>query len=298
VLGGFSMTPRPILSLSFVLTLGACQGTPEKVSLGSFSATGRLCGVDAQPGEPNRAGSTIDVTIPYTDWTWPSPFNSLEWDLVVESESRQDGYMWNHQFAFTGGAVGFLGLQARGGYQADPPDGPIELTNMVVFWVSSSPRRAELGDVPYPDARTALQLDRGLEWWTIHVKYPFKACRPYHLTVALESTDASGDLWYGAWIRDPASAAQTFLGRILVPAAWGPLRPSTSMWTNRIGYSKLASCESAEPASAAFGFPTANGGALVPTAQTNRFASVLACGSSRFTALPGAVRQEMAFESP
>jgi len=282
-------------SWSFVLAsfaLGACQGTPEKVSLGAWSASGPWCGAEGMPEAVNSAGTTIGVTVPHTDWTWPASLSSLEWDLAVESELKQDGYMWTHQFAFTGGAVGFLGLQARGGYKADPPDGSLEITNMIVFWVSSSPKRAELGDVAYPDARTYLQLDHGLQWWTIHAKYPFKTCSPYHLTVALESKDSSGDLWYGAWVRDIAGGtAQVFVGRILVPAAWGPLLPSSSMWSNRIGYTKLTSCKSAESASAVFGFPTANG-SLQPTSQVNRFATPVACDSSRFTALPGAVRQE------
>jgi hypothetical protein len=272
----------------------ACAACSEDtVSLGAWGALGRTCGVAGEPGPKNDPGAGIGVSIPYTRWTWPSTSDSMEWELTVESQTVKDGYFWTHEFLFEGGnAHGLFGLQARGGYQADPPDGPVELTSMVVFWISSSPIRAELGDIQYPDGRTYLQLQRGSQWWTIHVRYAWKPCQTYAFRVGLEATEATGDLWYGAWVRDGATGVETFVGRILVPAAFGKLTENSSMWTNRIGYSALRSCDDPEPASASFGFPTANGGTVRPTSYVNQVDAPL-CPTSRFTELPGAIRQEV-----
>jgi hypothetical protein len=251
-----------------------------------------LCGTAGEPGDLNPGGDAIGVTIPYTDWTWPSTFTSLEWELRVESELTRDGYFWAHQFDFSAGPVGFMGLQGRGGYQPDPPAGPVEISDMVVFWISSSPLDAELGDIDYPDARTDVEVDSRSEWRTIHARYDWDPCTSYHLRVARDPVPDAAGVWYGAFIRADDDDQETFLGRILVPAAWGSLR-SSSMWSNRVGYSLLGSCRDIEPASALFGIPTADGGTLSPIARVNRFEAPQRCATSRFTVFPGGVRQEL-----
>jgi hypothetical protein len=255
-------------------------------------ATATLCGSGGDAGSLEPGGSAVGVTVTYTDWTWPATFDSLEWELGVESEFDRDGYFWAHRFAFVGGPTGFVGIQARGGYQAEPPDGFIDVTNMVVFWISSSPLRAELGDVPYPDARTYLTSESGSEWWTIHARYDWDACKTYQFRVGPQATESSGDVWYGAWVRDRATSVETYIGRILVPAAWGKLE-SSSMWSTRIGYAPLGSCRDPEPASALFGIPTADGGTLRPSSHTNRLAEPRECGTSRVTDFRNGVRQEI-----
>jgi hypothetical protein len=250
------------------------------------------------PGPLNSKGEGIGVTIPYTDWTWPQPLDELEWNLTVESTIHTDGYFWAHQFSFSGGAVGFVGLQERGGYQADPPDGLVDITNMVVFWISSSPLRAELGDFPYPEARTYLKLDSGAAWWTIHVRYKWQPCRSYRLRIGRESVADSGDIWYGAWIADSEIGSESFLGRILVPASFGQLGATTSTWSNRIGYSVLSSCGSPESVSAVFGIPSGNGGTTRPSSHSNRFMEPPLCPTSRITELPNGVRQELGLPVP
>jgi hypothetical protein len=162
---------------------------------------------------------------------------------------------------------------------------------MVVFWISA-PLGAELGDVAYPDARTYFKTDGG-EWWTIHARYDFETCRVYRLRVGRQSADASGNVWYGAWIRDTVTNAETFVGRILVPASWGQLAAATSMFSNRIGYAPLTTCGSPEPASARFGVPSANAGSVRPSSHVNRFAEPRQCPTSRFTELAGSVRHEI-----
>jgi hypothetical protein len=278
---------------------GAGAGGGNGGSAGGSSGTSGNAGASAacprvgQPGPLNTPGSGVDATTTYTDWAWPEPFDSLEWDLQVEVEPTTGGNFWAQNFAFVGSAGGFLGLQSRGGFQADPPDGDVQTTNMVVFWISSNPLRAELGDVAYPDARTYLKADVGSNWWTIHVRYDFQSCRSYHLRVARHSLEPTGEIWYGAWVRDNVTNVETFLGRILVPAAWGQLAGKTSMWLSRIGYGDLDSCSDLEPVSGTFGLPTADRGAVRRGAPENRFQSPAACGASRFTTFSDGIRHEI-----
>lgn len=247
----------------------------------------------------NSPGSDVDVTATSTDFTWATGFDSTEIELVVESEHVRDGYFWAYQFSLAGNPVGgFVGLQANGGYQAVPPNGEVELTTMAVFWISGAPLKAALGNIAFPDARTYLKVDNPATtpnpntWWTIHAKYPFSRCRPYRLRVARVAQESNGDIWYGATIRDVQASVDTYIGRILVPAAWGQIR-STSAFTDRIGWGTATSCSYPEYASGRFSFPSAGDGSLLPLTHPNRFAVPAHCGTSRFTELAGGVRHEL-----
>lgn len=295
-----------------VLALLTCAACNDQVPLGSFgqggaggqggsggnggSAAGaagadpRVCGAVGTPGPLSPAGSPPGVALTYTDWTWPSPLDSMEFEIMVETETESDGYFWAHEFDFVGGNGGFLGLQQRGGYQVSPPDGPADFTNMVVFWISGGQLAAELGDVPYPDARTFLRDD---DWWTIHARYAFEPCRPYRLRVGRQGSDANGNIWYGAWIRDGQSGASTFIGRILVRAALGQLDALSSMFSNRIGHAPVTSCSTPELASAQFGVPFGGDGGVRPLSHENRFGDARQCPTSRFTELADGVRHEL-----
>lgn len=275
--------------------LGGQAGAPtEGGSAGLDSGEVHACQAPGNPQPLNDPGDLVDVTTTYTDWTFPSPIDSLEWTLEIESELASDGYFWSHQFGFTGdrSVIAFVGLQARGGFQPDPPFGPATITDMVVFWISSS-LEAELGDTSYPDARTYQQVDSEREWWTIHVRYDLQVCRPYALRVGRLTADGTDDIWYGAWIRDVELGSETFLGRILVPASWGRIAARTSMWSSRIGWGSLTSCSDSEPAMAFFGAPTAENGTVRPGTPVNRFSASLGCPSSRFTPFADGVRQEL-----
>jgi hypothetical protein len=258
---------------------------------GGFGASCMATGI---PGLPNSRGVAFGTTKTHTDWFWPTPLESIEWDLLIERELVTDGYFWAHQFSFSDTPVGgFIGLQMNGGYRAEPPDGPYERSDMVLIWISGPPVAAELGDIPFPDARTWLEADRGLEWWTIHARVNLDACVTYGVRFGRESTAPSGDVWYGGWIRDGATGVETFVGRILVPATWGPLAGFTTEITQRIDYVPPQSCTEAEPSSALYATPSANGGSMAPTNHNNRFDSELRCATSRFTEFSYGVRHEL-----
>lgn len=259
---------------------------------GAAGAAAAPCVREGTPGGRNAAGTgtNVEVTVTYTDWTWPSASDSIEWDFKLEKAPVKDGYFWAHGFDLAGSVSGFVGLQYRGGYQADPPDGLVQTANMLVFWISGAPIRAELGDVAYPNARKYFKTDG--EWWTIHVLYDWEVCRLYRLRMGRQGSEANGDIWYGAWVRDTVTNVETYLGRILVPLAWGQLAATSSMWSNRV-IGQGATCADIEPVSAIFGFPTANAGGVLPLSHVNSFARPASCGSSRFTEFPDAVRQEL-----
>lgn len=289
-------------------TGGASTGGAAPVTGGAANPTGGAatggapvdaCNVTGTPGGVNGRGSGVGVTIPHTDWTWPDLLTSLEWDLTVETELTRDGYFFTHQFSLENGAVGFLGLQPRGRYSPDLSQPDIFITNIVVFWISAAPLGtlpldSELGDIQPPDARTSTQVQQNLQWLAINARYDFSTCRAYRLRVNGDSTDSNGNIWYAAYVRDLTTNIETYLGRILVPAEWGKMQVTTSMWSNRIGHAALTSCSSAEPASALYGTPSAvvDGETVAPSRFRNRFEAPV-CPDARFTVLPNGVRHEL-----
>jgi len=272
---------------------------PMAGSPGVVTHVSPSCGEVGVPGPLNAPGqigtpgsSDIGTTNLYTDWSWPAPVDSLEWDLVVELEPERDGYYWAHQFSFVNGLTGFFGLQAHGGFQL-AADAGVDFVKMALLWIGGSKLTAELGDIQGEDARILVVPARGTEWTTIHAKYEWSPCTVYRLRFAKDGTDASGNVWYGAWIEDRTTTLLTKLGRIAVPQEWGQLSRLSTTFTTRIDDKPppVTDCDQPEPASAIFGTPSANDGQLRPT-PSNRFA-MLRCPSSRFTDLPEGVRHEI-----
>ncbi len=322
-----SLAP-PVILLGLALGAGACE---EDFPLGSFGAgqpssmpsagapgtgaTGTAggsmmppppmapaCNELGTPGMLNTPGMAIGTTTLYTDWTWPAPVDSLEWDLVMETDPVTDGYYWAHQFSFVNGLTAFFGLQAHGGYVDPNATGPgsqvVDFTKMAVYWIAGPPSDAELGDINQPgQARKAVVTQGNVQWMTIHAKFEWTACDLYHLRIAKDSTADNGDVWYGAWILDKTTDVQTLIGRILVPAAWGQISALSTTITTRIDGAQTAppvmNCGDPEPTSGIFGTPTADDGQVVPVSHTNRFAVPARCGTSRFTELTNGIRQEI-----
>lgn len=259
------------------------------------------CGQPADPGPVNAAGGRFGATETATDWMWPSPVPSMQWDIRIEREIERvtptspptSGYYWTHQFSFLEGVTGLLGIQAEGGYQLDPPNSPIEITKIAVFWLSGPPLAAELGDIPEPDARIAETSAAGVTFVTIHARFDWQVCRVYRFRVAPHSTEADGSTWYGAWIEDTTDAVSTFLGRMLLPADAGLLAPFSISRTLPIEFGEPSSCATPAQASALFGRPSTSDGRIAPSLHTNRFVDPLSCPSSRFTEFPAAVRHEL-----
>ena len=257
-----------------------------------------------QPGDPgplNLPGDAWGATETATDWNWPSPVTSMQWDLMVEREVEREspgapatgGYYWAYQFSLLEGAAGFLGIQAEGVYQTDPPGSPLEIIKMAVFWLAGPPLEAELGDIAYPDARVAPTIAAGVSYLTIHARFEWQACRVYRFRVGPHSTESDGGIWYGAWIEDTAAGVDTFLGRMLVPADSGTFSPFSISRTMPIEFTEPVSCDIPAEGSALFGAPRTIEGDVRAEVAGHRFTQPLACASSRFTEFDGAVRHEL-----
>jgi hypothetical protein len=225
----------------------------------------------------------------------------MQWELMVEREIERaspaaapsSGYYWAYQFSFLEGAAGFLGIQAEGVYQTDPPDSPVEVTKMAVFWLSGPPLAAELGDIAYPDARVAPTTAAGVSFSTIHARFDWQACRVYRFRIGPHSTEADGSTWYGAWIDDTQAGVETLLGRMLLPADSGPLSPFSVSRTIPIEFGEPASCDMPAAGSALFGRPRVSDEGAAPIGATNRLVEPLRCPSSRFTEFEAGVRHEL-----
>jgi hypothetical protein len=277
---------------------GQLSGAGQAGSAGP-GAVFPICMAPGTPGEVNRAGSELDATETFTDWTLSEPVESLEWLLSIERDIEHNdpalsGYYFNYRFSFVEGVTGIFGIQGEGLYQYDPSIG-FETTRMAVFWLSGPPLDAELGDIPYPDARVAPITANGVSWMTIHARFAWEVCHVYRFRVAPESSDAEGNTWYGGWIEDTTSGVTTFMGRMLLEAGSGLISAFGSSRVEPIEYGP-PTCNEPIPASAMFSAPSGNDGTVHPMLRMNRFGSPLSCPTSRFTNFEGAVRHELGIE--
>lgn len=263
------------------------------------------CNAAGNPEPVNAAGADLDGTNTATDWTWPEPVESVEFDLMVEKEVEQlnRGAYWAYQFSFlegasgaVEGASGWFGMQAEGVYQEDPSDMTMtEITKIAVFWLSGT-IDAELGDIPFPDARIAPSppsTPSGVEYQTIHARFDWQPCHVYRFRLAPHSSEDDGSVWYGAWIEDLDAQDVTFLGRMLLPADSGALSPFSTSRTLEVSYSEPTACFEAAQASAIFGTPHNVEGDVIASEHSNRFSEPFGCPSSRFTEFEDAVRHEI-----
>lgn len=265
-------------------------GPPDTPDAASASP---ICADVGEPASLNRAGMNVGATATNTDWSWPQPLDSVEFDFAAEAEIGQDGYFWAYQFSFVAGIGGLLGMQGNGWFQAEPPSGQIETVKMIQFWIGGPPLMAELGDVAFPDARVASESSSGVPGLSIQTKFPWERCRVYRFRLGLDGSDAEGNRWYAAAVTDAETGVTTSLGRMLIPLDWGRLATSSTMWTHRFTLTPATSCNQIDYTSAVFGFPMGDDGDVEPLSYNNRFELPALCGSSRFTEFPDFIRHEV-----
>jgi hypothetical protein len=251
-----------------------------------------VCAEVGEPEDLNRPGMGVGGTMTNTDWVWPQPLDSVEFDFASETEVGDDGYFWAYEFTFVAGIRGLLGMQGNGYYQAEPPAGDIEVTKMVQFWIQGA-LQAELGDVPFPDARVAQESSNGVPGFSIQTKFDWQPCHIYRFRLGLDGTDESGNRWYGASVADTTTGDSTYLGHMLAPLNWGRLSTTSTMWSERFTLAATLTCADVEYSSVLFGNPTGNAGTVEPLSHMNRFQVPPLCGSSRFTEFPNAIRHEV-----
>jgi hypothetical protein len=266
---------------------------PDAASGADAGASSPVCADVGEPGDLNAPGVAVGGTATNTDWTWPQPLDSVEFDFAVETNIGNDTYFWAYEFSFVAGPRGLLGMQGNGYYQAEPPTGEIEVSKMVQFWIGGPPLEAQLGDVDFPDARQAQEQSNGVPGRSIQTKFAWEPCHVYRFRLGLDGTDEDGNRWYGASILDSSTGESTYLGHMLIPLEWGRLSTTATMWTERFPLAATASCGDVQYSSVVFGIPSGNAGTVEPLPATNRFQMPAQCGSSRFTEFPGAIRHEV-----
>ncbi len=278
---------------------GASDGGATPSDAGSVAAF-PACGQPTTPGPLNAAGvGGFGPTELLTDWIRPMPSPTLSWELMVEqdvpergpNQSPVTGYYWANHFFFEGGVDGVFGLQTEGFYQADVPTGEFEFTKIAVFWLSGPPLDAELGDIPYPDARVASENAAGATWTTIHARFEWEECHVYLLSVAPQSTEDDGSLWYGAWIEDLNTGERILLGRMLLPSDVGMISTFSTSRTFPIDFGTATDCSVHQYASALIGAPNGEGG--ISSLLQSRVAEPARCPTSRATPFERAVRHEL-----
>lgn len=253
-------------------------------------------------GAQSTLGEAFLVTETSTDWSLPEPTTGMEWTLTIEydvavapGQQPTVGYYWHNQFSFVPGIAGRIGVQEHGYY--DPKTGvpgSAEYTRMAVFWLSGPPLAAELGQVA--ESRIASEQAVGLDWLTIHAKFDWQVCHTYRFRVDVESTDADGNMWYGAWITDETDGTVTFLGRMLMPRDSGLLSTLSSSRTSPIRFAPT-SCDQLFQTSAIFGAPTsATGQRAVRVAD--HFFQPFGCRRSLIADYEESVRHQLSVPIP
>lgn len=251
------------------------------------------CAENLGAGLLSSRSAEIRGTETATDWSLTEPVSELEWTITIEQdvppETTEVAYYWHNQFSFVPGVAGRFGLQTRGLYQ-ETPTGPSVATKMAVFWLSGPPLAAELGDIPFPDARAFEMSAAGLRWQTIHAKFDWQVCHTYRFRIGIESTEPDGTTWYGAWITDETTTQVTFLGRMLVPADTGLLSSFSSSRTIPISYS-ARTCADMRHVSAIFGAPSST--TQTASLVANHFMPPSGCARSIIGNFQQAVRHEL-----
>lgn len=187
---------------------------------------------------------TVQPNGPYSDWSWPGSgyYYNADEKLTVNSHTPGANYFWAHQFAFSGGDGGYIGLQ-DGSY---PNNTKIALYSIWAANGASGPNR---GTFSGEGSGYTCRLD----------PYGWVEGREYRLRVWVTSEDPYGR-WYGAWVQDTATGIDSYIGSIRVPLAWGGIQGWTS-WTEYFGPAVMA-CSQIPYSQITWKYPTANNGTV------------------------------------
>lgn len=229
----------------------------------------------------DRAGSVVPAVAPngtYSWWYWPassSGYYNFDERLTIVGHSPGTHYFWAHQIGFVGGDGGYLGLQV-GSY---PNNTKIALFSL---WGANAADGPNCGLFIEGGAGYTCRLD----------PYDWVTKRAYRLRVWALTADSLG-MWWGAWVQDTKTGADSYVGKIPVPTSWGWLRGDWSVsWTEYFG-AWPDTCSELPWARAQFGFPTADNGTVQIASHTHSFGSGDCLTYSRIYEVSGADVQEM-----
>lgn len=231
---------------------------------------------------PATASAAVLPNGTYSNWTWPSTstgYYNFDQRITVIDYGSGARYFWAHQFGFLSGSGGYLGLQI-GSY---PNNSKIALFSIWGANAASGPRCSTFQE---QGAGYTCRLD----------PYNWAIGRAYRLRIWTVSTDSMGE-WWGAWVQDTATGADSYIGSIRVPLSWGWLTSGSVAWTEDFG-PRPSTCAGFSGAKAQFDFPTANAGGVHIASHSHSFGSGDCPTYSRILHVPGADVQEMGKPPP
>jgi hypothetical protein len=180
------------------------------------------------------------------DWPWVSDegFDNFEVLLTIDVDPGiQSSYYWAHQFGFKDGDGGYMGLQTNGYMQGQ------WIGKMAIFSIWDA-----LDAEPGLGASCEEFGGEG-EGWSCRKQYNWIEGHNYSLSIEVDGVDEYQNKWWGAYIKDLTASAETFLGKIKVPASWKGLDYSV-VWAEYYGI--VAGCIAIPYAEVRFEQPTAD----------------------------------------
>lgn len=215
----------------------------------------------------------------YTLWNWPIPengYDSFEWEITILRDPTPAGYFWAHQVLFMKGVGGFVGLQSQGDRRADGSIGKVAVFSLWKTTVSQGPSCGAFEDE--------------LNGQSCVIAYDWVVNRQYKMKLAKMSADANG-IWWGAWVIDPVTKQETFIGKIQAPTEWKGLSFLSIMHSENFRPT-VTDCKLLVRSSVRFSKPVANGN-ISPASHDNFYSEPVNCPGSSITDVQGGVRQDM-----
>jgi len=227
---------------------------------------------------PAASAAEVRPNGTYSNWYWPAKaggYYNFDLKLTILNHSSGAHYFWSHQFGFSGGEAGYLGLQIG----SAPNNTKIALFSIWGANGAEGPRCSTF--VEGTPGRTC-RLD----------PYNWSTGRAYRLRIWAVGADSLGE-WWGAWVQDTVTGVDSYVGKIRVPTSWGRLSTSSVSWTENFG-AKPATCSGLPWGKAQFNFPTADAGTVRIASHTHYIDPNGTCPAySRIMHVPSADVQEM-----
>ena len=224
----------------------------------------------------------------FTEWNWPAApsnpdgragYRSFENRVTVQAEPPENvGYFWSHQFAFSDGEPGYLGLQTLGRHP-DGGEGKVAIFSIWNALGASGPGIAQ-------------KFGGEGEGFQTVIPYDWKAGRKYRLRVFKSGESPKGTGWT-ATVRDETTGIVDVIGTITVPKKWGCLGDWSVTWTERYTGPEIRHCGDVGHAAALFEEPTANDGEVRPESRHSHLADPVNCPNSKIRDRGNSVVQEM-----
>jgi hypothetical protein len=198
---------------------------------------------------------------PHQYWTNPAGTGAWNLDQYITISADQPMNFWSHEFYLQGGDTGYIGLQ-------DTPNGK---TAIFSLWNATSGTATTSG----------FNCQGGAEngpVWRCMGNYNWKVGVRYRLRLWETASAPNGVTWVGT-VQDTSTGVETAIGYLTSRSGQNLISYSVN-WIESYSLNSVTNpdvvCNSKQPATGYFEYPTANNGAI--TFKPN-YPSNVACGS-------------------